>query len=129
VKLPRAASRRKGGAGNVVDLPRARRALAALDRLAEAHPEAFRLNEQQWRAVLAEGESMTVSKVVPVRLSDAMIKRIDAHAARLRELTGLEPSRSDVVRLLVERGLSAVESASAELQKARSESKGKKRQE
>lgn len=101
----------------VIDLPRTRRALAELDRLAAEHPQAFRLTEQEWVEALTKDESMAVSKVVPVRLSDSLIERIDAHSARLRELTGLEPSRSDVVRLLVERGLTSVEAATAELDK------------
>jgi len=37
------------------------------------------------------------------------LARVDAHARRLRQLTGLEPSRSEVIKLLVERGLAAVE--------------------
>jgi hypothetical protein len=101
----------------VIDLPRTRRALAELDRLAAEHPQAFRLTGQEWIEALKKDESMAVSKVVPVRLSDAVIERIAAHAARLRELTGLEPSRSDVVRLLVERGLASVEAATVELDK------------
>ena len=52
---------------------------------------------------------MAVSKVVPVRLSDETIARIEAHGERLRAQTGLDPSRSDVVKLLIERGLASVE--------------------
>lgn len=52
---------------------------------------------------------MAVSKVVAVRLPDETVARVDAHARRLRQLTGLEPSRSEVIKLLVERGLAAVE--------------------
>jgi len=52
---------------------------------------------------------MAVSKVVPVRLPDQTLARVDAHGARLRQLTGLTPSRSEVVKLLIERGLAVVE--------------------
>ena len=103
----------------VVDLPRTRRALAELDRLAVEHPQAFRLTEREWIEAIRKDEAMAVSKVVPVRLSEELIERIEAHATRLRELTGLEPSRSDVVRLLVERGLSSVEHAAKELEKSK----------
>jgi hypothetical protein len=104
-------------AGKVADLPRVRRALDKLDRLAVEHPEAFRLTAQEWRAALAEDKRMTVSKVVAVRLPDSLIARVEAHARRLQELTGLAPSRSEVVKLLVERGLASVEHATAELDK------------
>jgi hypothetical protein len=109
--------RRRPATGEVVDLPRVRRAFARLEKLAAEHPEAFRLTEPEWRAVLAREEAMAVSKVVPVRLPAEIIARIDAHARRLRELTGLEPSRSEVVKLLIDRGLSSVEAAAAELDK------------
>ena len=95
----------------VVDLPRVRRALAELDRLEVEHPEAFRLTIEEWRATLAEEETMTVSKVVPVRLPAELLARVDAHGQRLQELTGLAPSRSEVVKMLIERGLSSVEPA------------------
>jgi len=52
---------------------------------------------------------MPVAKVVPVRIPDPLLARIDAHRERLRRTTGLEPSRSEVVKMLVERGLAAVE--------------------
>ena len=106
---------RKGGA--VVDMPRVRRALAELDRLAEEHPEAFRLEAQEWRAVLAEDERMTVSRVVALRLPDDVLARVDAHAKRLSDLTGLVPSRAEVLKLLIERGLGSVEQAAGELAK------------
>jgi hypothetical protein len=105
--------------GKVADLPRVRRSLAKLDRLAAEHPEAFRLTAPEWRAALAEDKRMTASKVVAVRLPEALIARVEAHARRLQELTGLAPSRSEVVKLLVERGLASVEQATAELEKKR----------
>jgi hypothetical protein len=103
--------------GDVVDLPRVRRALAELDRLAQEQPEAFRLTVEEWRAVLAEDERMAVTKVVALRLPDDVLERVDAHARRLRELTGLEPSRAEVLKLLIERGLHSVEAAATELDK------------
>ena len=54
-------------------------------------------------------EDMAVAKVVPVRLPDPLLARVDAHRRRLQQLTGLEPSRSEVVKMLIERGLAAVE--------------------
>jgi hypothetical protein len=61
---------------------------------------------------------MAVAKVVPVRLPDPLLTRVDAHRERLRQLTGLEPSRSEVVKMLIERGLVAVE-AEAKVQPPR----------
>ena len=49
------------------------------------------------------------AKVVPVRLPEKTVARVEGHRERLRQLTGLEPSRSEVIRMLVERGLDAVE--------------------
>jgi hypothetical protein len=101
-----------------------RGALDRLDALAEKDPEAFRLNEAGWREVIArEDERMAVSKVVAVRLPDALLSRVDAHAQRLIALTGLAPSRSEVVKLLVERGLASVELAAAELDSAKRKKK------
>jgi hypothetical protein len=57
---------------------------------------------------------MAVSKVVPIRLPDQTLARVDAHAARLRQLTGLAPSRSEVVKMLIERGLAVVEAEVAQ---------------
>ncbi len=108
----------------VVDLPRVRSSLARLDRLAEQHPEVFRLTNEEWRDVIVqEEERMAVSKVVAVRLPDALLARVAAHSKRLIALTGLEPSRSEVVKLLVERGLASVEQAAAEVENAKSRKK------
>lgn len=52
---------------------------------------------------------VAISRVVPVRLPDPLLARVDAHRERLKQQTGLEPSRSEVVKLLVQRGLDAVE--------------------
>ena len=35
--------------------------------------------------------------------------RVEAQRARLRQQTGLSPSQSQVIRMLIERGLAAVE--------------------
>lgn len=61
------------------------------------------------QAARSTREPMAISRVVPVRLPDPLLARVDAHRARLRQQTGLEPSRSEVVKLLVERGLQSVE--------------------
>lgn len=54
---------------------------------------------------------MAAAKVVPVRLPDEVLTRVDTHRQRLLQLTGIEPSRSEVIKMLIERGLSAVEPA------------------
>jgi len=49
------------------------------------------------------------AKVVPVRLPEEFLARVEAQRARLRQLTGLSPSQSQVIRMLIERGLAALE--------------------
>lgn len=66
---------------------------------------------------------MASSRVVAVRLPDDLIVRIEAHGRQLQDLTGLEPSRSELVKLLVERGLGLVEAA-VEPEKSRTRRKG-----
>ena len=56
---------------------------------------------------------MTTAKLIALRVPDALLKRIDAHCERLRQLTGIEPSRSDVIRLFIEQGLTAAESGAS----------------
>jgi predicted DNA binding CopG/RHH family protein len=52
--------------------------------------------------------SQAKSRVITVRLPNELIKRIDAHARGLKKQTGLRAvSRTEVVRLLIERGLAA----------------------
>jgi hypothetical protein len=43
------------------------------------------------------------------RLEEALLKRLDKYAERLSKGTGLPVNRADVVRLLLTRGLDAVE--------------------
>ncbi len=46
----------------------------------------------------------------PIRLPEALRRRLDAYAGRLRrEQPGITITRSDVMRLLLERGLDALE--------------------
>jgi hypothetical protein len=52
-------------------------------------------------------------KMTAFRLEEALLKRLDKHAARLAEETGLPVSRADVVRLLLTRALDAAERGSA----------------
>jgi hypothetical protein len=54
-------------------------------------------------------EPSNASPVVAVRLPFSVIERVNQHMSRLRKQTGLEPSRSEVVKLLVEIGLRTVE--------------------
>ena len=44
-----------------------------------------------------------------VRVSDELPARMEAQRARLRQQTGLSPSQSQVIRMLIERGLAALE--------------------
>jgi len=72
---------------------------------------------------LQAGESVTrrrrrdtkqdVPDPVPVRLPDALKARVEAHRQRLLQLTGIRPSRSEVIVMLIERGLAAVETEAA----------------
>jgi hypothetical protein len=56
----------------------------------------------------------TPMQIVPVRIPTALTKRLDSYADRLRrEQPGLRVTRSDVIRLLCERGLDAVEEKGA----------------
>ena len=48
-------------------------------------------------------------KMTAFRLDEALLKRLDRHAARLAEQTGLPVTRADVVRLLLTRGLEEAE--------------------
>jgi hypothetical protein len=63
----------------------------------------------QIKAALKENERMAATKMVAFRLTTDMVKRLDAHAARLHAMTGLEVTRADVVKLLLGRGLDVVE--------------------
>ena len=48
-------------------------------------------------------------KMTAFRLEESLLKRLDKYAGRLCKETGLPASRADVVRLLLMRGLDAVE--------------------
>lgn len=56
---------------------------------------------------------MAEVKPVPVRIPDKIKARVEAHRQRLLQLTGIEPSRSEVILMLIERGLAVVESEPA----------------
>jgi hypothetical protein len=56
---------------------------------------------------------MVAAKVVPVRLPDELLARVEDQRTRLRQQTGLSPSQSQVIRMLIERGLAAVEAEAA----------------
>jgi hypothetical protein len=89
----------------VVDLPRVKRALAKLDRLARKHPEAFRLNAREWERVLEEDE-MVAAKMVAFRLPEELIEQLEKYAARLAAETGITVTLSDVIRKLLAEGVS-----------------------
>ncbi len=103
------ATRRKSGAGLPVDLPRVRRALAELNRIAREHPEAFNRDRAGWEGVLAEDEEMADSKVVAFRFPPALQDRIDGYAERLSTRAGVEVTRAQVVKKLLALGLDAAE--------------------
>jgi hypothetical protein len=98
-----------------IDLARVRRGLAELDRLAQAHPELVRgagTDPAEWERVLREagmGEGKT--QQLAIRLPVDLIDRIDRWAAWCTgELGGLaEVTRSDVVRVVLDRGLASLE--------------------
>lgn len=52
----------------------------------------------------------TSMKITPIRYPPDLLRRLDRHAERLRrEQPGVTITRSDVIRLLLERGLSEAE--------------------
>jgi hypothetical protein len=50
-------------------------------------------------------------KMTAFRLEESLLKRLDRYAERLSKETGLPANRADVVRMLLMRGLDAVEQA------------------
>jgi hypothetical protein len=52
---------------------------------------------------------MVAAKVVPVRLPEEVLARVEAQRARLGQSTGLTLSQSQVIRMVIERGLTALE--------------------
>lgn len=102
-----------------VDLAAVRQARASLRKLAEDFPElratSSRTNRTKWEEAL-EDLTMAAKKAggqdeqLVVRLPKALLDRVDAYAERLRdEQPGPAWKRSDVVRMLLARGLEAVE--------------------
>jgi hypothetical protein len=51
-------------------------------------------------------------KMTAFRLDESLLKRLDRYAERLSKETGLPATRADVVRLLLTRGLDAMEQES-----------------
>lgn len=108
----------------VVDLPRARAALDALERTILDNPDpAFR---ERTRAFLAgelpAGGPAMRSKPAPFRVSAEALARADAllpYLAELPALAGEEVTRSMVLRLALTRGLAALEAEAATARKGR----------
>ena len=69
------------------------------------------MNRAGWRAALQEEERMTGTKMVSFRLPEELVGRIDAEAAHRSEAAGVPGAvgRVDIVRLLLESGLAAME--------------------
>ena len=104
----------------MVDLPRARRALEQLDRLAAEHPHLLGqrgpANRAGWENLLqhldppTHGDPMAAdTKLIAFRLPTSLVERIDAHAAALAAQTGLEVTRTDTAKMLLVRALDAAE--------------------
>ncbi len=96
-----------------IDLAKVRAARKALQQIAKEDPELLGEggpeNVKGWEAIL-EGNEMGKTTLVAFRLENELLKRIDAYAKRLEEETpGLKLGRADTVRVLLTRGLSAVE--------------------
>ena len=103
----------------LLDLAQVRHSLARLDALLAAHPE-LRSPDAQARltAWLREEHQRPMDrhkeKQVYIRLPDAVVAEIDQYAAQLaRTQPGLDPSRSDVIRVLIYKGLDAVHAETA----------------
>lgn len=95
-----------------IDLARVRAAVGALRALVKAHPhlagESGSNNRAGWESVLEKDAAMA-TKMTAFRLPEELLARLDAHADRLAKATGLAVTRVDVVKLLLARGLDAVE--------------------
>jgi hypothetical protein len=95
-----------------VDWKGVRAARANLRRLAREHPELTTApsgeNRDGWERTLENAMAdETKDEQLVVRLPASLLKRLDAHAERLRhEMPGPSWRRSDVVRMLLERALS-----------------------
>jgi hypothetical protein len=105
--------------GVPLDLRQVREGFARLDALFAAHPE-LRSPDAQARltAWLQEEHQRTMDrhkeKQVYIRLPDAVVAEIDQYAEQLaRTQPGLDPSRSDVIRVLIYKGLEAVHAETA----------------
>jgi hypothetical protein len=108
-------ARRRRSTKPPVDLARARRAQAKLDRLVREHPqlvgERSPQNRAGWEAALEESEEMAESKVITFRFPAELIERIDRYGAALSEQAGVELTRTQVVKKLLTIGLDAAGSA------------------
>ena len=86
-----------------------RDALDELDEVAREHPEAFGgRGVKEWEGILSD------SCQVAFRLPSALMSRIDAVAARMREESpGIAFTRSDVIRLFLARAVAAEDAGNA----------------
>jgi Arc/MetJ-type ribon-helix-helix transcriptional regulator len=105
--------------GPPLDLAQVRHCFARLDALLAAHPELQSPDAQaRLTAWLQEEQQRTMDrhkeKQVYIRLPDAVVAEIDRYAERLaRTQPGLDPSRSDVIRVLIYKGLEAMHAETA----------------
>lgn len=105
----------------MVDLARVRAALAALDRLVEAHPElrgqSGVANRAAWLVELEsmEGDNVaTNDKQTAIRIPAELLERLDRMAEVWRaERPGARMTRSDVLRVLLLQALDRAEASAA----------------
>ena len=94
--------------GTPIDLPKMRRILAKLDRLAEQHPELVSdqpTDPKAWEQIL-EHDDMARTNQIGVRVDDALLQALDAYAAKLSaDNPGMNMTRADAIRVLLTRGL------------------------
>jgi hypothetical protein len=97
-----------------VDMEAVRQARANLRRIAREHPELTtkpsEANRRGWEKDL-ETMDQTKDEQIVVRLSSALLERIDAYAERMRrEVPGPSWNRSDVVRMLLAKAMDEADS-------------------
>jgi hypothetical protein len=94
-----------------VDLGAVRAGRARLAALVREHPELVGRGGggvQGWVTTLERDEAMAETEQVAFRLPADLVKKLDDYAARLaREQPGMTFTRTDVVRMLLTRGLEA----------------------
>ncbi len=106
-----------------VDLGAVRAARARLDVVAREHPELVGRGGdgvEGWTTTLERDEHMADTEQVAFRLPTSLVKRLDDYAGRMaKEQPGMTFTRTDVVRVLLVRGLDAEQRTTKTTNKAR----------